>query len=98
MEAAPAAADSDEESGTSSSEEAPSPPRIDHSVYEVVIWCGVSFRRFTRLWTPERTHFFPAAFQARALAVLCAAQRLRPAPLALALGVLHRVEVLGRVV
>lgn len=42
-----------------------------------MIWCGVSFRRFTRLWTPERTHFFPSGFQQRALAVLCAAHRLR---------------------
>ena len=25
--------------------------------YEVVVWCGVSFRRFTRIWTPERSHF-----------------------------------------
>ena len=41
------------------------------------MWCGVSFRRFTRLWTPERSHFFSAPFQRRALAVLCAAHRLR---------------------
>ena len=47
---------------------------------ELVIWCGVSFRRFTRLWTPERTHFFPQPFQARALATLCAAHRLRREP------------------
>jgi hypothetical protein len=56
--------------------DAPKPPRIDQK-YEIVIWCGVSFRRFTRLWMPERTHFFPAAFQARALAVLCVAHRQR---------------------
>ena len=57
--------------------EAPAPPRVDPQVYELVVWCGVSFRRFTKLWTPERTHFFPLAFQARALAVLCVAHRLR---------------------
>jgi hypothetical protein len=62
------------------SAEAPRQPRIDPSHYEVVVWCGVSFRRFTKLWTPERTHFFPAAFQARALATLCCAHRLRQQP------------------
>ena len=43
-----------------------------------------SLTRFTirraedrRLWTPQRTHFFPLQFQARALAVLCAAYGLR---------------------
>ena len=51
--------------------EAPRPPRIDGAKYEVVVWCGVSFRRFTRIWTPERSHFFSDAFQRRALAVLC---------------------------
>ena len=54
----------------------PRPPRVDPT-YEVVVWCSVSFRRFTRLWTPERSHFFAAPFQRRALAVLCAAHRLR---------------------
>ena len=53
------------------------PPRVDPAVYEVVVWCGVSYRRFTRLWTPERSHFFPETFQRRALATLCSAQRLR---------------------
>ena len=59
---------------------APFPPRVDAQVYEVVIWCGVSFRRFTRMWSPERSHFFPASFQERALAVLCCAHRLRQQP------------------
>lgn len=59
--------------------EAARPPRIDPS-YECVVWCGVSFRRFTRLFSPERAHFFPAAFQARALATLCCAHRLRQQP------------------
>ena len=49
-------------------EDAPCPPRVDHSRYERVVWCGVSFRRFTRLWTPERSHFFSPSFQERALA------------------------------
>ena len=57
--------------------DAPKAPRIDPRAYEVVVWCGVSFRRFTRVWTPERSHFFAEAFQRRALAVLCAAHRLR---------------------
>lgn len=57
--------------------DAPKPPRVDSHRYERVVWCGVSFRRFTRFWTPERSHFFSAALQARALAVLCSAHRLR---------------------
>lgn len=57
--------------------DAPKPPRIDPAIYDLVVWCGVSFRRFTRLWTPERNHFFPLGFQARALAVLCCAHRQR---------------------
>ena len=59
--------------------DSPRPPRIDPA-YEIVVWCGVSFRRFTRLWTPERSHFFSEAFQRRALATLCAAHRLRAQP------------------
>jgi hypothetical protein len=69
--------------------DAPKPPRVSGATYELVVWCGVSFRRFTRLWTPERTHFFPVSFQRRALAVLCAAHRLREsAPAAAHLGAL----------
>jgi len=56
--------------------DAPRPPRVDAS-YERVVWCGVSFRRFARVWTPERSYFFDAAFQARALAVLCCAASQR---------------------
>ena len=57
--------------------EAPRPPRID-AIYSTVVWCGVSFRRFTRIWTPDRSHFFSEAFQRRALAVLCChARQLR---------------------
>ena len=41
------------------------------------MWCGVSFRRFSRRWLPERSHFFSAEFQQRALAVLCSAHRQR---------------------
>ena len=61
--------------------ECPRPPRIEGS-YERVVWCGVSFRRFTRLWTPERSHFFSPAFQQRALAVLCCAAASRELPIA----------------
>ena len=46
----------------------------------MVVWCGVSFRRFTRIWTPERSHFFSGAFQRRALAVLCCHARLMREP------------------
>ena len=53
------------------------PPWASFAPYERVVWCGVSFRRFARLWTPERHHFFVPAFQARAVAVLCCAQRAR---------------------
>ena len=44
--------------------DAPQPPAwASFAPYERVIWCGVSFRRFARLWTPERHHFFVPAFQ-----------------------------------
>ena len=56
--------------------DAPRPPLIAPT-YEIIVWCGVSFRRFTRIWTPERSHFFSAAFQGRALTALCCAHRLR---------------------
>merc|ERR1712166_89794 len=55
--------------------EAAKPPKMDFSAYERVIWSGVTFRRFARIWTPERTHFFSAEFQRRALTVLCCAWR-----------------------
>ena len=37
--------------------------------------CTYRFRRFARLWTPERHHFFVPEFQQRVLAVLCCAKR-----------------------
>mmetsp|Transcript_31499 Transcript_31499/g.104220 ORF Transcript_31499/g.104220 Transcript_31499/m.104220 type:complete len:250 (-) Transcript_31499:233-982(-) len=58
--------------------EAPQPPPWrSFEPYERVVWCGVSFRRFARLWTPERHHFFQPSFQARVFAVLCCALRQR---------------------
>ena len=51
------------------------PRGVDYSRYDRVVYAGVSFRRFARHWTPERQHLFKPAFQARALAVLCAAKR-----------------------
>ena len=51
------------------------PPWASFARYERVVWCGVSFRRFARLWTPERHHFFVPEFQQRVLAVLCCAKR-----------------------
>jgi len=58
------------------SSEARTPPRLTWGLWERVVWCGVTFRRFARRWTPERAHFFTSAFQRRALTVLCAAKRL----------------------
>lgn len=58
--------------------DAPQPPAwASFAPYERVVWCGVSFRRFARLWTPERHHFFLPSFQQRVVAVLCCAQRAR---------------------
>ena len=52
--------------------DAPQPPAwASFAPYERVVWCGVSFRRFARLWTPERHHFFLPSFQQRVVAVLC---------------------------
>ena len=51
------------------------PPRLAWADYERVVWCGVSFRRFARQWTPERAHFFSAQFQRKAFTVLCAMKR-----------------------
>lgn len=62
--------------------DAPRPPAIDHARYGRVVWCGISFRRFTRIWTPERSHFFSVELQARALCVLSCAARLRHEPAA----------------
>ena len=56
------------------------PPRtqqVDYSAYERVVWAGISFRRFARLWTPERHQFFRLEFRQRVKIVLllCARQR-----------------------
>jgi len=60
------------------SAEAPQPPAwSEFAPYERVVWCGVSFRRFARIWTPERHHFFVPHFQARVVAVLLVALRQR---------------------
>ena len=53
------------------------PPWRNFAAYERVVWCGVSFRRFARIWTPERHHFFQPTFQRRVIAVLCCARRAR---------------------
>jgi hypothetical protein len=55
----------------------PQPPPISFNAYERVVWSGVSFRRFSRIWTPERNHFFCPEFRARAMAVFCCAHRQR---------------------
>ena len=49
------------------SPEAPQPPRaidVHYADYERVVWSGVSFRRFAKLWTPERHCFFTRRFRA----------------------------------
>lgn len=57
--------------------DASSPPRMQWDKWERVVWCGVTFRRFARRFTPERAHFFAPEFQRKALTVLCCAARLR---------------------
>jgi len=59
------------------SAEALRPPRLQWENWERVVWCGVSFRRFAKRWTPERSQFFTPSFQQRALTVMCCAWRLR---------------------
>eukprot|EP00936_MAST-01D_sp_MAST-1D-sp1_P000665 g665.t1 len=56
------------------------PPRtqqVNYRAYERVVWAGISFRRFARLWTPERNQFFRPEFRRRVKIVLllCARQR-----------------------
>ena len=60
--------------------DAAQPPRAqdaNYSGYERVVWAGISFRRFARLWTRERHHFFRYEFRRRVMAILlvCARQR-----------------------
>ena len=63
--------------------DAPQPPAasgregVDFAAYERVVWAGVSFRRFAKLWTPERHCFFRREFRRRVAAVLLAAARQR---------------------
>ena len=56
---------------------APQPPRMDFHAYERVIWAGVSFRRFSKIWTPPRHCFFRPEFKARAVAIVACAWWLR---------------------
>ena len=58
-------------------ETAPAPPRLDYSEYERVVWAGVSFRRFAKIWTPERHRFFRHSFKEAVFAVLACAARTR---------------------
>ena len=62
------------------SPDAPQPPRasdVDYAAYERVVWSGVTFRRFAKLWTPERHCFFTAVFRSRVRTVLLVASRHR---------------------
>ena len=55
--------------------DAPRLPRLDYRKYERVVYAGVSFRRFAKIWQPERHHFFKPQFQARVMAMLLARNR-----------------------
>ena len=60
--------------------DAPQPPRaseVNYGLYERVVWSGVSFRRFAKLWTPERHCFFKRDFRNRVFALLLSALRHR---------------------
>ena len=57
--------------------DAPRLPRLDYRAYERVVYAGVSFRRFAKIWQPERHHFFKPQFQARVMAMLLARNRAR---------------------
>jgi hypothetical protein len=41
------------------------PVGIDYEAYARVVYAGVSFRRFAKIWMPERHHFFKPDFQQR---------------------------------
>ena len=43
---------------------------------ERVVWSGVTFRRFSKMWTRERHCFFKPEFRARVHALLLTAARL----------------------
>ncbi|KAJ1448296.1 hypothetical protein M885DRAFT_623582 [Pelagophyceae sp. CCMP2097] len=57
--------------------DATSLPRLDYKAYQRVVYAGVSFRRFARVWTPERHPFFSRDFQDRALCFACCASRVK---------------------
>ena len=57
--------------------DAPRLPRLNYRAYERVVYAGVSFRRFAKIWQPERHHFFKPQFQARVMAMLLARNRAR---------------------
>lgn len=52
-------------------------PAVAYADYERVVYAGVSFRRFARIWSAERHRFFRPEFQRRVLAVLGVAARKR---------------------
>ena len=43
--------------------DAPRLPRLNYRAYERVVYAGVSFRRFAKIWQPERHHFFKPHFK-----------------------------------
>ena len=52
-------------------------PRLDYKAYDRVIYAGVSFRRFAKIWQPERHHFFKPEFQRRVQVLLLSSLRAR---------------------
>ena len=59
--------------------DAPQLPRLDYKSYDRVVYAGVSFRRFAKIWQQERHHFFKPEFQERVFAVLLVRNRARAA-------------------
>jgi len=59
--------------------DAPRLPRLQYRAYERVVYAGVSFRRFAKIWQPERHHFFKPQFQERVMAMLLARNHARRA-------------------
>lgn len=57
--------------------DAPHLPRLDYEDYDRVVYAGVSFRRFAKIWQHERHHFFKPEFQHRVFVMLLVRNRAR---------------------
>ena len=51
-------------------------PRLDYASYERVVYAGVSFRRFKKVWRPELHHLFKNSFKETVMQFLLARNRL----------------------